>query len=135
MLRTGSIPGLAVEQTLGIKLVRSLRSEGHRPLSAGQLSSHYAPRAAVRLNVTHDFAPGEAVLAFGPFEELRHRAVSGPFINLSERADLIEAAGNLFAALRKLDASGAPSIAVTPIPGDGLGEAINDRLSRAAAPR
>jgi len=135
MLRTGSIPGLALEQALGIKLVRSLRSDGHRPQASGQLSSHYAPRAQVRLNVTHDFGPGEAVLAFGPFEELRHRTVSGPFINLSERADLIEAAANLFSALRKLDASGAPSIAVTPIPGDGLGEAINDRLTRAAAPR
>lgn len=135
MLRTGSVPGLALEQALGIKLVRSLRSDGHRPQASGQLSSHYAPRAQVRLNVTHGFAPGEAVLAFGPFEELRHRTVTGPFINLSERADLIEAAANLFAALRKLDASGAPSIAVTPIPGDGLGEAINDRLSRAAAPR
>lgn len=135
MLRSGSIPGLAIEQALGIKLVRPLQAEGRRPTSSGQLLSHYAPRAAVRLNVTHDFAPGEAVLAFGPFEELRHRTVTGAFFNLSERGDLLEAAANLFAALRKLDASGAPSIAVTPIPLQGLGEAINDRLTRAAAPR
>lgn len=135
MLRTGSVPGRVIEQALGIKLVRSLAAEGGRPLAAGQLTSHYAPRAAIRLNVTHDFRDGEAVLAFGPFEELRHRTVTGPFINLSERADLIEAAANLFAALRKLDGTGAASIAVTPIPGDGLGEAINDRLTRAAAPR
>ncbi len=135
MLRSGSVPGLTIEQTLGIKLVRSLQAEGQRPSASGQLASHYAPRARVRLNVTHDFAPGEAVLAFGQFEALRHRSVTGPFLNLSERADLIEAAANLFAALRQLDAAGVSSIAVTPIPGQGLGEAINDRLTRAAAPR
>lgn len=135
MLRAGSVPGLVIEQTLGIKLVRSLQAEGARPTASGQLASHYAPRAKVRLNVTHDFAAGEAVLAFGPFEELRHRAVTGPFVNLSPGGELVEAAANLFAALRKLDATGATSIAVTPIPGQGLGEAINDRLIRAAAPR
>lgn len=135
MLRAGAVPGLTIEQTLGIKLVRSLQAESLRPRASGQLASHYAPRAPVRLNVTHDFAPGEAVLAFGPFEESRHRVITGPFFNLSERGDLFEAAANLFAALRKLDAMGVPSIAVTPIPGFGLGEAINDRLQRAAAPR
>jgi L-threonylcarbamoyladenylate synthase len=135
MLRSGSVPGLAIEQALGLKLVRSLQAESLKPRASGQLASHYAPRARVRLNVTHGFGEGEAVLAFGPFEASRHRAVSGPFINLSERADLIEAAANLFAALRKLDATGATSIAVTPIPEQGLGEAINDRLTRAAAPR
>jgi L-threonylcarbamoyladenylate synthase len=135
MLRSGSVPGLAIEQALGLKLVRSLQAESLKPRASGQLASHYAPRARVRLNVTHGFGEGEAVLAFGPFEASRHRTVSGPFINLSERADLIEAAANLFAALRKLDAQGVPSIAVTPIPEQGLGEAINDRLTRAAAPR
>lgn len=135
MLRAGSVPGFAIERALGVKLVRSLDAEGPLPRSSGQLASHYAPRARVRLDVTHDFAPGEAVLAFGPFEELRHRSVSGTFFNLSERGDLVEAAANLFAALRSLDASGARSIAVTPIPLHGLGEAINDRLRRAAAPR
>ena len=135
MLRSGSVPGLAIEQALGLKLVRSLQAESLKPRASGQLASHYAPRAKVRLNVTHGFGEGEAVLAFGPFEASRHRTVSGPFINLSERADLIEAAANLFAALRKLDAQGVPSIAVTPIPEQGLGEAINDRLTRAAAPR
>ncbi len=135
MLRSGSIPGRTIETTLGIKLVRPVQADRPQVTAPGQLASHYAPRARVRLNVTHDFAPGEAVLAFGPFEALRHRTVTGMFINLSERADLIEAAANLFAALRKLDASGASSIAVTPIPEQGLGEAINDRLHRAAAPR
>lgn len=135
MLRAGSLPGLAIERETGIKLVRSLNAEGQKPRAAGQLASHYAPRAKVRLNVTHGFGDGEAVLAFGPFETSLHRRVSGPFFNLSERGDLIEAAANLFAALRTLDATGAPSIAVTPIPEQGLGEAINDRLTRAAAPR
>lgn len=135
MLRSGSTPGLAIEQATGIKLVRSLQAEGFRPKASGQLASHYAPRAKVRLNVTHGFATGEAVLAFGPFEVSRHRPVTGPFFNLSERGDLLEAAANLFAALRKLDAEGVASIAVTPIPEQGLGEAINDRLTRAAAPR
>jgi L-threonylcarbamoyladenylate synthase len=135
MLRAGAVPGLVIEQALGIKLVRSLDADGALPRASGQMQSHYAPRARVRLDVTHDFAAGEAVLAFGPFEALRHRTVTGAFINLSEQGDLIEAAANLFAALRRLDASGAASIAVTPIPLQGLGEAINDRLRRAAAPR
>jgi L-threonylcarbamoyladenylate synthase len=60
---------------------------------------------------------------------------SGPVLNLSPAGDLTEAAANLFAMLRELDASGAGRIAVVPIPGEGLGEAINDRLTRAAAPR
>ncbi len=135
MLRSGAIPGRDIEQALGIKLVRPLAADQLKPTSAGQLNSHYAPRAAVRLNITHDFAPGEGILAFGPFEELRHRAVQGPFVNLSEKGDLKEAAANLFASLRKLDNTGVTSIAVTPIPEQGLGEAINDRLTRAAAPR
>ena len=75
--------------------------------------------------------PGEALLAFGP----NVPATSGPVINLSPAGDMIEAAANLFAALRALDATGAESIAVMPIPDTGLGEAINDRLKRAAAVR
>ncbi|HML30999.1 MAG TPA: Sua5 family C-terminal domain-containing protein, partial [Hyphomicrobium sp.] len=92
--------------------------------------SHYAPRARLRLNAC-EWQPEEAVLAFGPIAQRPARA----FINLSETGDLIEAAANLFAALRALDATSADSIAVTPIPSKGLGEAINDRLRRAAAPR
>lgn len=135
MLRAGAIPGMTIEQSVGIKLVRSLDAEGYRPRSSGQLSSHYAPRAPVRLNVTYGFRPHEAVLAFGPLEPARQKMILGPMINLSETGDLIEAAANLFAALRKLDAGDAPSIAVMPIPEQGLGEAISDRLRRAAAPR
>jgi L-threonylcarbamoyladenylate synthase len=93
----------------------------------GMLQSHYAPRATLRLNAT---APGrgEAYLAFGA------EAPPGG-LTLSARGDLVEAAANFYAQLRALDASGAQIIAVAPIPAHGLGEAINDRLARAAAPR
>ena len=78
-----------------------------------------------------DVRPGEALLAFGaPVPQ-----TAGPVINLSARGDLIEAAAGLFAALRALDRTGAATIAVMPVPEHGLGEAINDRLRRAAAPR
>ena len=97
------------------------------------LSSHYAPGAAVRLNVAH-VRPGEALLAFGPqraagFENAIARR------NLSKTGDLREAAANLFQFMKELDRYGAQAIAVEPVPNDGLGEAINDRLARAAAPR
>lgn len=101
-----------------------------RPTSPGQLESHYAPAARVRLGAT-DTRPGEALLAFGPVPFV-HR---GPVVNLSVTTDLRAAAANLFAALRELDRSGAAVIAVMPIPQNGLGEAINDRLARSAAPR
>ena len=95
------------------------------------LATHYAPRARLRLNA-HRIAPGEAVLAFGPVPaEGAERATC--VLNLSARGDLVEAAANLFSHLRALDAAGTATIAVMPIPGDGLGEAINDRLERAAA--
>ena len=101
------------------------------PNAPGQLASHYAPDARVRL---------------GAMDVRRRRSVAGvrrrpaasrmgQVINLSPTGDLTEAAANLFAALRALDASGADTIAVMPIPDVGLGEAINDRLRRAAAPR
>ena len=97
------------------------------------LASHYAPRTPLRLDAASVEA-GEALLAFGP------RPVPGAeraarVLNLSPRGDLIEAAANLFAHLRALDAAGAPCIAAMPVPREGLGEAINDRLARAAAPR
>jgi L-threonylcarbamoyladenylate synthase len=93
------------------------------------LASHYAPKALLRLDAD-GAQPGEALLAFGPAPDF-----SGPTLNLSLRSDLIEAATNLFSHLRALDASGAKRIAVMRVPHDGLGEAINDRLQRAAAPR
>jgi L-threonylcarbamoyladenylate synthase len=118
-----------LEDVLGASLVRGTPAT-LPPTSPGQLASHYAPRAMLRLGA-HDVQAGEALLAFGPGAP----PTSGPMINLSAAGDLIEAAANLFAALRTLDATGAQTIAVMPIPERGLGEAINDRLRRGAAPR
>ncbi len=95
------------------------------------LASHYAPRARVRLNAS-DVRDGEALLAFGPN---RPAGAARHALNLSASGDLVEAAANLFSHLRALDALKATTIAVMPIPGEGLGEAINDRLARAAAPK
>jgi L-threonylcarbamoyladenylate synthase len=91
------------------------------------LARHYAPAARLRLEV-RDVHDGEALLAFGRIVP-EH---SGVTFNLSASGDLAEAAANLFAALRTLDRPGAATIAVMPIPHEGLGEAINDRLRRAA---
>lgn len=98
-------------------------------IAPGMMASHYAPRARLRLNAT-DVKPGEAVLDFGG-------QLSGgvAHIDLSPDGDLQEAAANLFAALHQLDATNVDMVAVAPIPTSGLGEAINDRLVRAAAPR
>lgn len=129
LLRPGAISTEAIEAVLQLKLLR--RTEGgDAPQSPGQIHSHYAPRAALRLNAIVP-EKGEAFLAFGPSEI----AIGATTINLSERGDLVEAAAKLFSALRALDASGAACVAVAPIPDHGLGEAINDRLKRAAAPR
>jgi L-threonylcarbamoyladenylate synthase len=96
------------------------------------LASHYAPRAKVRLNATCVEA-GEALLAFGA--PARGADNAAAVMNLSAGRDLNEAAANLFGYLRALDATRATAIAVMPIPEDGLGEAINDRLRRAAVGR
>lgn len=129
LLRPGAVTVEAIEEVLGGRLARE-SGASIRPTSPGQLQSHYAPRAGLRLDA-YDWGPDEAVLAFGEIAERPART----FINLSPSGDLVEAAANLFAALRTLDASGASTIAATPIPRHGLGEAINDRLKRAAAPR
>ena len=94
------------------------------------LASHYAPNSRVRLNAM-TAGTGEALLAFGP-EVPDH---SGPMENLSASSDLVEAAANLFAMLRRLDTQQPQGIAVMAVPSEGIGEAINDRLTRAAAPR
>src|SRR5262249_48677413 len=98
-----------------------------RVQAPGQLASHYAPRAALRLDAD-GAQSGETLLGFGP-------AAPPGTLNLSASGDLREAAANLFAMLHELDARGVESVAVMPIPRPGLGEAINDRLERAAAPR
>jgi L-threonylcarbamoyladenylate synthase len=129
LLRPGAISVEALECVLGLSIVRATANTT-APTSPGQLESHYAPNAAIRLNAIA-VMPGEGLLAFGKFP----LASTGPSINLSASADLIEAAAKLFAALRTLDATGVTSIAVMSIPRDGLGDAINDRLTRAANPR
>jgi L-threonylcarbamoyladenylate synthase len=131
LLRPGGVPAEAIEGELGVKLERSTVGD---PISApGMLQNHYAPRLSLRLDAS-SVAPGEALLAFGPAHILGvDRAVA--MRNLSPSGDIIEAAANLFAFLADLDRSGASAIAVAPIPRAGLGEAVNDRLTRAAAPR
>lgn len=125
LLRPGAVPREAVERVLGASLATATADE--RGTSPGQLASHYAPGTELRLNATKVSAE-EALLAFGPDAPQGARAT----INLSESGSLEEAAAKLFAALRQLDQSGALAIAVMPIPTTGLGEAINDRLQRAA---
>jgi L-threonylcarbamoyladenylate synthase len=136
LLRPGGLPRAEIERVLGRALQQppgDAESESAQPLAPGMLASHYAPRTKVRLGAIR-VEPGEALLAFGT------DAVSGidaaaAVMNLSARGDLDEAAANLFGYLRALDARGANGIAVMPIPDDGLGEAINDRLRRAAVGR
>jgi L-threonylcarbamoyladenylate synthase len=133
LLRPGGLPREAVERALGHPLAATEHpAADDTPIAPGMLASHYAPRARLRLNAKSVQA-GEAVLAFGP--TLLQGAAPATTLNLSERGDLIEAAANLFAHLRALDAAGVTDVAVMPVPVDGLGEAINDRLARAAAPR
>ena len=104
-----------------------------QPLAPGMLASHYAPRTTVRLNAGK-VATGEALLAFGA-AALPGADSAAATMNLSARGDLNEAAANLFGYLRALDAKNARAIVVMPIPSEGLGEAINDRLRRAAVGR
>jgi len=129
ILRPGGLARARIEAALGCEL-RQAKESPDAPLSPGQLESHYAPRAPLRLGAT-SAAEGEALLAFGP----NVPAHSGDLENLSLAGNTDEAAANLFAALHRLDAERPTAIAVMPIPDEGLGEAINDRLRRAAAPR
>lgn len=134
LLRPGGVARAAIEAVLGGPLADMPRSANPgAPLAPGQLASHYAPKARLRLNA-NDVRPGEALLAFGP--TLPPGAAQAAVIfSLSAKGDLVEAAASLFSYLRAADAIGAATIAIVPIPYEGLGEAINDRLQRAAAPR
>lgn len=127
LLRPGGLARAEIESVCG-PVAEPARSA--KPSAPGQLASHYAPRARVRLNALAPL-PHEAFLAFGPDAP----RVGNPALNLSPSGDLTEAAANLFSYLRALDVSRASAIAVMPVPMTGLGEAINDRLARAAAPR
>lgn len=125
LLRPGGLPRADIESVAGFAF--AAQSHAARPHAPGQLLSHYAPAAELRLNADQAHN-GEAYLGFGRFH------AGGPY-NLSVSGDLVEAAANLFRLLHEIDATGVRGIAVAPIPHHGLGEAINDRLQRAAAPR
>jgi L-threonylcarbamoyladenylate synthase len=139
LLRPGGLPRAQIEAALGHALADGspeglvALEDGVAPIAPGQLASHYAPHASLRLDADR-VAAGEALLAFGavlpPGADAAVRV-----LNLSERGDLIEAAANLFSHLRALDAPSVRMIAVMPVPQQGLGEAINDRLRRGQAPR
>jgi L-threonylcarbamoyladenylate synthase len=129
LLRAGAIAREAIESVLGSP-IDSTSPTQTAPNAPGQLASHYAPKADLRLGAK-DAEADEAALDFG-------RSLKGGTsarLDLSPSGDLVEAASHLFSYLRALDASGAARIAVAPIPEHGLGAAINDRLRRAAAPR
>lgn len=129
LLRPGGVAAGDIEAAAGVPVERGAKGVQ----APGMLASHYAPGAAVRTDAS-SVRDGEALLAFGPGRIAgaeRARAV----LNLSPHGDLREAAANLFSHLHALDRSGAATIAVEPVPHAGLGEAINDRLARAAAPR
>ena len=128
LLRPGGIPAEAIEAVLGQPLLRPPADPSPRdpvaPTAPGQLTSHYAPRAPLRINA-RAARPGELLIGFGE--------IAGE-MTLSASGDPAEAAARLFDMLRVADAADRP-IAVAPIPETGLGAAINDRLRRAAAPR
>ncbi len=129
ILRPGSITAEDIEQVTDEKVIIAQTDE-HHPVSPGQLLSHYAPKSNIRLNA-HSVSQDEGLLAFG--SDIPDGAAK--VLNLSESGDLIQAAANLFAMLRELDAENLSCMAVMPIPEKGLGLSINDRLKRAAAPR
>ncbi len=123
LLRPGGVPAEDIEKVLGLALKQDTSPD--TLLAPGQMTSHYAPGAAVRLNAT-TWEAGELRLGFGDV---------GCDLNLSPSGDLIEAAANLFHHLHQLDRMQGDRIAISPIPQTGIGRAINDRLQRAAAPR
>lgn len=133
LLRPGGVAVKAIEAIAGMTVERPLRQSGEAVIAPGMLASHYAPNAAVRLNVA-EVRPGETLITFGGMS-LPGEDQARTILDLSASGDLREAAANLFDYLKSADASGAACIAVAPVPMHGLGEAINDRLARAAAPR
>lgn len=131
LLRPGGLATEEIEKFLGQKLIRlDQRAAIEAP---GMMRSHYAPQARVRINA-QDVRENEALLAFGA-ERIAHAERAKATLNLSPGGDMQEAAANLFDFMKKLDLADVQAIAVEPIPSHGLGEAINDRLVRAAAPR
>ena len=132
LLRPGGITKNQIEQVLEYQ-IGSASDDNNKPQSPGMLTSHYAPECPVRLNITEVY-PGEALLAFGlPLPAGHQQAFAVE--QLSQTRQLNEAAQNLFTSLRRLGDINPAGIAVMPIPQEGLGLAIQDRLNRAAAPR
>jgi L-threonylcarbamoyladenylate synthase len=131
LLRPGAVARAAIEAVLGHRLAEADATTGEAGrASPGQLESHYAPGSPLRLNA-REVGADEVLLSFGT-----QAPDAKTSMNLSTCGNLTEAAANLFAMLRALDAEArGRTIAVMPIPHEGLGEAINDRLKRAAAPR
>ncbi|WP_105426114.1 L-threonylcarbamoyladenylate synthase [Neorhizobium tomejilense] len=132
LLRPGGVAAEEIEKATGLAVIRP---EGPAAIieAPGMLASHYAPGAAVRLNADH-VETGEVLIRLGS-APVKGMELAAAVFDLSPSGDLAQAAANLFDYLKRADATGAASIAVTPIPDHGLGEAINDRLARAAAPR
>lgn len=131
ILRPGGISSSLLNSV--IKNITDVGQSNDKLIAPGMLSSHYAPNAFVRLNAdTVEF--GEALLSFGE-DKVKNVERAHKYLNLSPSSNLVEAAANLFQYLRALDAEGVRMIAVVPIPNIGIGEAINDRLRRAASPR
>lgn len=130
ILRPGAIPRAEIEAALGEKLAAA----GEGVVAPGMTKSHYAPRAHLRLGA-EDLREGEAGLDFGGALRASAGDEAAFILDLSPGGDLREAAANLFAHLREFDARGCARVAVAPVPRHGLGEAINDRLRRAASPR
>jgi L-threonylcarbamoyladenylate synthase len=130
LLRPGAVTAAELEAAAGLPV---RRHDGSEITAPGQLRSHYAPHGRVRLGAREPEA-GEHFIAFGPLSRATSARAAAVF-QLSETGDLREAASRLFAALSAFDDPAIARIAVAPIPSDGLGEAINDRLARAAAER
>ena len=125
ILRTGPITNLDIKTQTNIHCVYPKSKQGNSPIAPGQLESHYAPSANVRINATNK-KKGEIFIGFN---------TPNADLHLTESGDLIEAAAKLFDMLHVADRLNPVSIAVAPIPNIGIGEAINERLARAAAPR
>ena len=129
---TGPIPTLLRPGGISVEEIKSITGplavhSSHNIIAPGQMKSHYAPTVPLRMNVdVNDLREGESLLCFGP------NMPQNNVLNLSPTGDLIEAAANLFAMMRRLDTAQCLGIAVTPIPNTGLGLAINDRLKRAS---
>lgn len=130
LLRPGGVPVEEIEAVLGMPMESGVAGKIQAP---GMMTSHYAPATPLRLNANH-IGPDEALLAFGPVRAAG-ADLAKAVANLSPTGDLRDAAANLYACLHQLDAVGASMIAAEPVPNHDLGAAINDRLSRAAAPR